>query len=136
MHLKRDELPSGRIVCSLSRHLVACVDGVVHDTYDSTRGGTRCVYGYWKREEPPMKPGDVVVYRNGDSAEIGVVKRMRDNDTAFVAYHSGDTCAATPVRCLEVVKNGESIAALAERRKQLGGFIIELAEGCEDWSEQ
>ncbi len=23
------------------------IDGVVHDTYDCTRNGTRCVYGYW-----------------------------------------------------------------------------------------
>ena len=26
------------------------IDGVIHDTYDPTRGGTRCVYGYWKNE--------------------------------------------------------------------------------------
>lgn len=48
MHLKADELPKGRIVCNCSKHLVAAIDGVVNDTYDSTRGGTRCVYGYWK----------------------------------------------------------------------------------------
>ena len=23
-------------------------DGVVHDTYDPSRDGTRCVYGYWR----------------------------------------------------------------------------------------
>ena len=47
VHLKADELPSGKIICRLSRHLVAVVDGVVNDTYDSTRGGNRCVYGYF-----------------------------------------------------------------------------------------
>lgn len=46
-HLKSDELPSGRIVCNCSKHCVAVIDGIVHDTYDSTREGTRCVYGYW-----------------------------------------------------------------------------------------
>lgn len=49
VHLDADELPKGRIVCSLSRHLVAVVDGVLHDTYDSSREGTRCVYGYWTK---------------------------------------------------------------------------------------
>jgi len=49
VHLRADELPTGKIVCSLSKHLVAVVDGVVHDTYDSTRDGTRCVYGYWTK---------------------------------------------------------------------------------------
>jgi hypothetical protein len=47
VHLCREELPSGRIVASVSRHVVAVIDGVVHDTHDSTRGGKRCVYGYW-----------------------------------------------------------------------------------------
>ena len=49
-HLKADELPSGRLVVSLSRHLAAVIDGTLHDTHDSSRGGTRCVYGYWKLE--------------------------------------------------------------------------------------
>lgn len=30
-----------------SKHLAAVVDGVLHDTYDCTREGTRCVYGYY-----------------------------------------------------------------------------------------
>ena len=49
VHLRGDELPPGRILTSLSRHYAAVVDGVVHDTYDSTRGGERCVYGYFKK---------------------------------------------------------------------------------------
>jgi len=47
VHLRADELPAGRIIASLSRHLCAVVDGVVHDTHDPARDGTRCVYGYW-----------------------------------------------------------------------------------------
>lgn len=48
-HLKADELPSGRIVVSLSRHMAAVIDGVLHDNHDSSRSGSRCVYGYWTR---------------------------------------------------------------------------------------
>jgi hypothetical protein len=48
VHLRRDELPQkGRLVLSLSKHAAAVIDGVLHDTYDCSRGGTRCVYGYW-----------------------------------------------------------------------------------------
>lgn len=47
VHLREGELPSGRLVVSVSRHLVAVVDGVIHDTYSPTRDGKRCVYGYW-----------------------------------------------------------------------------------------
>ena len=48
VHLKADELPLGRLVCNVSRHSVAVIDGVINDTYDCSREGTRCVYGYWR----------------------------------------------------------------------------------------
>lgn len=75
VHLADGELPSGRLVVSLSRHYTAVIDGVIHDTFDPQRGksytfepdngqalkanqvrnqngvwtevGGRCVYGYW-----------------------------------------------------------------------------------------
>ena len=50
VHLKEDELPSGRIICKVSKHFVAVIDGVINDTYDCSRQGTRCVYGYYKYE--------------------------------------------------------------------------------------
>src|ERR1700731_5472963 len=45
VHLRADELPAGRLVVSVSKHLTAVVDGVVHDTHDCSRRGTRWVYG-------------------------------------------------------------------------------------------
>ena len=48
VHLHGNELPAGRLVCQVSKHSVAVIDGVIHDTYDSSRGGKRCVYGYWE----------------------------------------------------------------------------------------
>jgi hypothetical protein len=47
VHLCEEELPPGRLVVSCSKHLTAVIDGVIHDTHDPSRGGTRCVYGYW-----------------------------------------------------------------------------------------
>jgi hypothetical protein len=47
VHLRADELPPGRLIVSVSRHITAVIDGVVHDTHDPSRAGTRCVYGYW-----------------------------------------------------------------------------------------
>lgn len=49
VHLRADELPKGRLIVSVSRHTVAVIDGVIHDLYDPSRGGTRCVYGYWRK---------------------------------------------------------------------------------------
>jgi hypothetical protein len=51
MHLRADELPSGRIIVRLSKHLAAVIDGVLHDTHDCSRDGTRCVYGHWTQRE-------------------------------------------------------------------------------------
>lgn len=48
VHLRPDELPSGRIIARVSKHLVAVIDGVIHDTFDPSRKGTRCVYGYYE----------------------------------------------------------------------------------------
>jgi hypothetical protein len=50
-HLRADELPSGRPIVSVSKHLVAVIDGVIHDIYDCSRDGTRCVYGYFRRAQ-------------------------------------------------------------------------------------
>jgi hypothetical protein len=49
VHLRADELPSGRLIVKVSRHMVAVIDGVVHDTYEDGRDGTRCVYGYYSK---------------------------------------------------------------------------------------
>lgn len=50
VHLKADELPSGTVIVSLSKHLTCMIDGVIHDTYDCSREGTRCVYGYFTKD--------------------------------------------------------------------------------------
>lgn len=50
-HLRENELPNGRIIVSVSKHLVAVINGVQRDLSDCSRNGMRCVYGYWKRKE-------------------------------------------------------------------------------------
>ncbi len=50
VHLRADELPAGRLIVSVSKHEVAVIDGVIHDTHDCSRGGSRCVYGYYTKE--------------------------------------------------------------------------------------
>ena len=57
VHLKASELPSGKIIVNLSRHLAAVIDGVIYDTHDPSRSETRCVYGYWLLSAEPQKAG-------------------------------------------------------------------------------
>jgi|SRR5579863_1360671 len=47
VHLRAGELPPGRLIVAVSKHLCAVIDGVLHDTHDCSRNGRRCVYGYW-----------------------------------------------------------------------------------------
>jgi Protein of unknown function (DUF2786) len=54
VHLRPQELPSGRLIVAVSGHLVAMINGVVHDTHDCTRDGMRCVYGYYKKANTPQ----------------------------------------------------------------------------------
>ena len=58
VHLCADELPAGRIVVNVSHHFTAVVDGVINDTYDPSRGETRCVYGYYRPTANALKPSD------------------------------------------------------------------------------
>jgi hypothetical protein len=60
VHLRAEELPTGRLVVSLSKHVTAVVNGVIRDTYDPSRGGTRCVYGYFRRPGSPSRSTGVV----------------------------------------------------------------------------
>jgi len=46
VHMAKEELPKGTLIISLSRHLTCVIDHIVNDTYDPSREGTRCVYGY------------------------------------------------------------------------------------------
>lgn len=50
VHLNADELPAGNLICRVSKHMCAMIDGVIHDTHDPSRGGNRCVYGYYIKE--------------------------------------------------------------------------------------
>lgn len=51
VRMLKNELPSGRIICRLSRHLSAVIDGEINDTHNPSRGGTRCVYGYYSKKD-------------------------------------------------------------------------------------
>lgn len=47
VHLLASELPKGRLIVKVSKHLSAVINGVIEDTHNPSRGGSRCVYGYY-----------------------------------------------------------------------------------------
>lgn len=61
VHLIDGELPIGRLIVSVSKHITCVIDGVIHDTHDPQRStiivedgikriAARCVYGYWQKQ--------------------------------------------------------------------------------------
>ena len=50
VHLKKEELPNDTLIVSCSKHITVVINGVLNDTYDCSRNGTRCVYGYWSHQ--------------------------------------------------------------------------------------
>lgn len=75
VHLVASELPAGRLVVRVSKHFTAVVNGVIHDTHDPSREGTRCVYGYWRKPDvnprASLQPGGAVVATAGDRRQAG-----------------------------------------------------------------
>lgn len=61
------------------------------------------------------KPGELIIYKNGDRFEIGKIKRITE-DGAFVWYHEGDTAAKTPFDCMHKLINAYVIL-----KESLGG---------------
>jgi hypothetical protein len=59
VHLRADELPSGRLAVQVSGHMCAVIDGVLHDTHDCSRDGTRCVYGIWTASPTRVHPREL-----------------------------------------------------------------------------
>lgn len=60
--------------------------------------------------------GEYVIYINGDSVELGRIKRLTSTG-AYVYYSSGDTAAKTPYDCLHKLINSYTIL-----KTNLGGF--------------
>jgi hypothetical protein len=48
VHLRADELPPGRLIVRVSKHYAAVDGGIIRDTHDPSRNGTRAVYGFWR----------------------------------------------------------------------------------------
>lgn len=47
VHLLANELPAGRLIVKVSKHLTAVINHVIEDTHNPSRAGKRCVYGYY-----------------------------------------------------------------------------------------
>ena len=94
VHLKPEELPSsGSYILNLSGHLSCWRDGKLYDTYDCSRGGTRCVYGYWRMPNAQEKE------------QFAQAKQQQDEYKEFIAKEKEELSK----KRLDVKKHNSSI---------------------------
>lgn len=55
VHLNALELPRGRLVCAVSKHYTAVIDGVINDTFDPSQRGTTIYSANYPVEKVPKK---------------------------------------------------------------------------------
>lgn len=70
------------------------------------------------RNMDEYKEGELVIYKNGDSYEIGKIKRLTPNG-AFIWYSEEDTAAKTPYEAMHKIINGYTI-----KETTLGGVDV------------
>lgn len=100
-HLCSSELPKGTLIVRLSKHLTCVKDGIIYDTYDCSRGGTRGVYGYW---------------RQGDMAEkFDQMKYINEfNKLNYKHYH------------IKVNLKDQDVIEQIEKQSSKNGYIVNL----------
>jgi len=102
VHLREGELPKGRLIVSVSRHMVAVIDGVIRDTHDCSRRGNRCVYGYWqgleiiREKNQPRASGSPDIDRRPELSDKTVERKAV---TPFSARCGGDDPLAIILDC-------------------------------------
>lgn len=82
-----------------------------------------------------FRPGDLIIYQNGDRFEIGKIKRLVD-DGAFVWYSSGETAAKTSFSDMRPLRNAHvitdtSLGGMDGKRRRIlvhGAMVY----GCQD----
>ena len=52
-----------------------------------------------------FEAGEYFVYRNGDRLELGMVLGPAPSGNWWCFYHSGETAASTPPRCMHKLEN-------------------------------
>lgn len=77
-----------------------------------------------KETNHDIGPGQLVLYQNGSSFELGLVKSIRQDGTPFVYYSDGDTAAATPVENLHKLRNSYVV-----RQAAFGGMLNRFRDG-------
>lgn len=124
VHLADGELPMGRLVVSVSKHLVAVIDGVINDTHDCSRSGSRCVYGYYRAGnggnsvKSPIKTPS-----NGEQAPTApsIPPKRNARKTALTARYTREGFLVMSAG--RILRQAESMIPMEMRPYYIGGMV-------------
>lgn len=62
-----------------------------------------------------FQKGQLVIYKGSNGYEIGKIKKIKDNKSAWIWYHSGDTAALTDFDLIEPLVNDYCITDIINK---------------------
>lgn len=65
-----------------------------------------------------FKEGQLVVYKGTNGYEIGKIKKIKDNKSAWIWYHGGDTAALTPFDKIRPLINAYCIEDIISKQEE------------------
>ena len=115
VHLRASELPSGRILCNVSRHYTAVIDGVVNDTHDCSRDESRCVYGYYSFVGKLLVVDAPSVLVGKTEKTVEFLKGYESENRKVVIFDADK--AETPVVAVKANRDAEKLSKLLSAKK-------------------
>ena len=62
-----------------------------------------------------FQKGQIVIYKGSNGYELGKIKKIKDNNSAWVWYHSGDTAALTDFDLIKPLINDYCISDIINK---------------------
>lgn len=62
-----------------------------------------------------FQKGQLVIYKGSNGYELGKIKKIKDNNSAWVWYHSGDTAALTDFDLIKPLINDYCISDIINK---------------------
>ena len=74
-HLAENELPSGKLIVQIAKHLTTVIDGMINDTQNCSG---KCVYGYYSFPSFSNRfaIGDIVIYHRKKTQIIAFIAHL------------------------------------------------------------
>ena len=62
-----------------------------------------------------FQKGQLIIYKGSNGYELGKIKKIKDNKSAWIWYHSGDTAALTDFDLIEPLINDYCITDIINK---------------------